>query len=373
MEGIQPKSLIALCASVIVTCGGCATPEGSKTPPRTPQPAAINRCASTTAEAEEPPSPAETQQNYCRPLGKRQSELAEKALLDSYKRRFAPSRVIVDFACDTVQQLNDVDLEFGDQKSHRLVLLHFERVDEDGHYEVWGIDVRASEDRPRAHDYRSAEHFTVSAARLQLAASALDVEAVRTRLVTTVHEVQFSDGTPSAFGFEEASSIHRLVLLSGENSDHVYDAAGLIQHEMLVSPSRFERRYTGRVASNTQHEYLPLELASKLLLEAVPAEAFVMSASEEHRRLIRTRFAADFTGAPWWLRELFLVLAARLGSPHMVPALLEAARQGEERQRTLAVSALAAITGWDVRFTAAGAARPSVDVAADYARECGQH
>jgi hypothetical protein len=106
------------------------------------------------------------------------------------------------------------------------------------------------------------------------------------------------------------------------------------------------------------------------LLEAAPAPRWEATVVDAHRDLIATRVLNEFQAAPGWVRELYLVLAARLGSAPLIPMLVEVARQNQHGQAELAVTALAAITGWDARFDAQHSPRPSADVAEDYEREC---
>jgi hypothetical protein len=78
----------------------------------------------------------------------------------------------------------------------------------------------------------------------------------------------------------------------------------------------------------------------------------------------------------WYVRERLLGMAALLGSAQHVPALVDQLRvTGEhsvERSRILAVNAIAALTGYDVRHDAGGKPRPPARVVADTLAACEQ-
>lgn len=78
----------------------------------------------------------------------------------------------------------------------------------------------------------------------------------------------------------------------------------------------------------------------------------------------------------WYVRERLFGLAASLGGPELVPALLEAVRAqaeesaSEERSRVSAINVLAGITRFDVRYAASGEPRPVKAVAAEVLAAC---
>jgi hypothetical protein len=337
-----------------------ASPESTHSAP--------NRCYPTGAlgaASAEPPTAAAAPGTSCRPFARAKLTNAEASLRRSYQPIYGDSRVIVDFPCDPVEQVSQIDLELAEQRSLRLELLRFTRPPEGGDFRVLGVEIRAAEPgEPASGDQR----FDVKTVQLELAASALDLEDVRTPLMATINEVQFSDHLPSVKGFT-GPSIRRLVRVQGRDRHLVRGREGLEQ-AVEFSPVHFERSYTGEAESIAQKYYLPLDLAAAPLLAAVPAGAFGTTVTDECRALIGERFEASFDAAPDWLRELFLGLASRIGSSRMIPALVRVAQSGPEPQRVLAVNALAAITGWDARTDAKGTPRPLAAVAANYAQEC---
>jgi len=124
---------------------------------------------------------------------------------------------------------------------------------------------------------------------------------------------------------------------------------------------------------------LPLELASEpldkiwsslLLAHGIPSGS---KAPEGARALFADSFGATFESAPGWLRELYLGLATDYGSLELAPALARLAEHAPAGEQVLAVNALAALTGWDERFDAAGNPREVSVVAAAYAAECARH
>ena len=63
-------------------------------------------------------------------------------------------------------------------------------------------------------------------------------------------------------------------------------------------------------------------------------------------------------------------MAVAAGSPRLIPLILPALSSDEQQSQELAVAALAASTGWDVRRDASGNQRPWLDVLGDYRRQC---
>jgi len=130
------------------------------------------------------------------------------------------------------------------------------------------------------------------------------------------------------------------------------------------------RRYTGFDSSNAQGELLPLEIAFEPFQAVMKGVVFSEGNALEQSRDFFERQFLDFNTAQDWLKDLYLVMAAHLGTSAMIATLLDVSEHAPARQRVLALNALAAITHWDRRFDAEGKARPVATVAAEYEAEC---
>jgi hypothetical protein len=143
------------------------------------------------------------------------------------------------------------------------------------------------------------------------------------------------------------------------------------------------RAWQGRGGTIGAEERVVLELAWQELAGATSERSARVDPGAEHRALLADAWLSNVGGfvRPWYVTRALLVLAAHVGSPDLVPSLVEqlgpaAARAvagpsaNAEAQR-LAVDALASITGQDLRLDGNGNARPLADVVADYRRECG--
>jgi hypothetical protein len=118
---------------------------------------------------------------------------------------------------------------------------------------------------------------------------------------------------------------------------------------------------------------LPVEFAwralSELGIEKIPLRA----AQPDDRALLLQAWLADAPGfeRPWYTTRALLLLAAEAGSAELIPRLVELLGSEDEEFQRLAIDALAAISGRDVRRDAAGEPRQLGEVVADYRRECG--
>ncbi|MEZ4452299.1 MAG: hypothetical protein R3B09_22725 [Nannocystaceae bacterium] len=148
-----------------------------------------------------------------------------------------------------------------------------------------------------------------------------------------------------------------------------------------------QRHYTGYESSGPeQRDGVPLSIAlddAYALLgdEALRATWTVVDASDPGARDLLARVFWEERGrgeriGSWFVHERLLALAARLGEPELMPALLDDLRTRErtavERVHVLAVAAIAAITGFDVRHDADGAPRPIEVVREETLAACGR-
>jgi hypothetical protein len=251
--------------------------------------------------------------------------------------------------------IRQIRVESGDELTRRLALLNFE-IQRDLAYHVFGVEVQAPAELSPAYDHSSAARFRIKAVDVVIGDQGLDLDRVRAAVAASINEVPLTDNMGAVQGFDGSGSVRRLVSLRGNNYVRVADPALSELNDHLQS--------------RTQPDYLPLELALKPLLDAVPAEHWNASPVELHRGLLVARMTDEFRAAPTWVREFFLVLASRLGSAPLIPGLIQVAREGTPNESTLALGALAAITGRDERFDSNGKPRSMTEVAADYEREC---
>ena len=112
-----------------------------------------------------------------------------------------------------------------------------------------------------------------------------------------------------------------------------------------------------------------MQLAWQALEAVLPAGTPRDGAHPDDRALLRAVWAGS-APSTWYGEQGLLALATSAGSPELVAPITRALGNSSPFTRDLAVSALAAITGWDARRDESGAVRPLEAVVADYQREC---
>lgn len=132
-----------------------------------------------------------------------------------------------------------------------------------------------------------------------------------------------------------------------------------------------ERGYMGYVGSADAAERVPVEHAWQAFTEAWPEEDSKVShdAEPEDRLLLESVWSLGGE-RDFYAEDGLLALAIAAGSPPLVGPISRDLYSDVSSTRTLAVAALATITGWDARLDASGKPRPLQDVVADYKREC---
>ena len=131
----------------------------------------------------------------------------------------------------------------------------------------------------------------------------------------------------------------------------------------------FDRHYAGYVGNVDANERVPVQLAWQALEAVLPAATPRDSADSNDRVLLRTIWAGS-ASTTWYGEQGLLALATSAGSQELITPITRALGNPSPFTRGLAVSALAAITGWDARRDESGAVRPLEAVVADYQREC---
>jgi len=234
------------------------------------------------------------------------------------------------------------------------------------YFEVTALRLQLVRQTPPPNRYGSqpGDVFAVDVAHEPIA-SPFGLERFRTAIAATIQEVPLAGFMGGGRGASGTHRVHRLVR----------DTCSLL--DQASDDAHVERRYDGMNESTAASDsaLLPIELANEPILKAVQdlhfGQLVAGSKAERLQRLLfATRFQATFAGAEPWLRELYLGLAARVGEPQLIPAIVESALHGPKREQQLAIDALAAITGWDRRFDSRGKPRDSAVVAHEYAAEC---
>jgi len=114
---------------------------------------------------------------------------------------------------------------------------------------------------------------------------------------------------------------------------------------------------------------VPLEIAWNMLSEALPTHGLSNSPEPEDQVLLRDVWA-EYSDPPAFVEQAFLALAAYAGSKSVLEYVVPTLANELPATQVLAVNALAAIPGWDVRRTEDGMLRPLSEVVAEYQREC---
>ncbi|MBM4061096.1 MAG: hypothetical protein FJ265_08375 [Planctomycetes bacterium] len=127
-------------------------------------------------------------------------------------------------------------------------------------------------------------------------------------------------------------------------------------------------RYAGLIAARAWH----LVVASEIAPRPAVLDADERQLLSELWQRCRDQWDRD-DRQPWFVRELMVALAAAFGNESLVPSLLDfvqpryaEGKSSMARTAAHACTALAAITGVDLRFDDRGAPRPLADVAKDY-------
>jgi hypothetical protein len=284
---------------------------------------------------------------------------AESTLRSRYEPVATHSRLFVDFRCDPVSDTpREIVIESGWGHGHTLVLWRLTRTDPDQPYQARGISFRWTRGGYTEYSYSIAEDFELLLAHGEIDARAIDahIERSRTAFATILHEIDLIPPPGAGLGMRgrfSTADTHLLIRFADRDA-------------------WLERSYTGYMGSRAQSDLLPLRLAHEPLDKATSKIPWASAApTDEDRAFFVDRFLATFgPDQGWWVRERFLALASRLGTAELIPSLLGAAAKTEGREPVQAINALAAITGWDIRYDDQGKPRSPAGVAREYASEC---
>jgi len=132
------------------------------------------------------------------------------------------------------------------------------------------------------------------------------------------------------------------------------------------------RAWQGYEGSLDAANRVPVEYAWRALGKAAIESTAVQGPEPEDRALLSAAWLHGVGSfeRPWYALRALLILAGRAGSPELIPAIVKQLDSEDTEVQRLAVDALAAITGRDVRHEASGGERTLGDLVADYRREC---
>jgi hypothetical protein len=134
----------------------------------------------------------------------------------------------------------------------------------------------------------------------------------------------------------------------------------------------YARGWEGYGGSIGAESRVPMELAWRALGEVALEGSPSTRAEPEDRVLLREAWLQsipDFE-RPWYATRALLLFAAHAGSAELIPSIVKQLDATDADTQQLAVDALAAISGHDVRRDESGNARALSDVVAEYRREC---
>ena len=118
---------------------------------------------------------------------------------------------------------------------------------------------------------------------------------------------------------------------------------------------------------------VPIEVAWEMLSRTAVERNVSRDADPEDRALLRDVWlhgAANFD-RPWYATRGLLLLASKAGSAELIPELVEQLSSSDAEAQRLAIDALAAISGLDLRRDATGKRRTLSELVGEYRRECG--
>lgn len=363
----------AILLSVLVLGAACTPPPARPLAALAPLPAAPPAAApSATAAAPAPSAPAPLPPCHVDPLPTFAAPVPPGACAAvpagpaartraRLTKRYTPGapgdRLVVTFACDPLAgPPSEIVIEDGSGHGQNLTLVRLRRR---------GGTVEALRLAFQGESFHSGPGDAFAVERGSVPASALDaiLPAARALVLARLEERPRGDDAARS-GFFSSGDFHGLLRLQ--------DAAG---HVM-------ERAFTGYPSSEEQFDSMPMAEIGELLFDLLDKKIRWAAApiDADARAFFTWRYlAAGLTPPPgratWWVRERLVTMAETVGTPALIPSLLELSSTEDqdasvERTRAEAVTSLAALTGFDVRKDAQGAARKIEEAAADYRRAC---
>lgn len=283
----------------------------------------------------------------------------EAALRPLYQPHLRPSVVQVNLTCDPLAEtLHEVVIETGNGADGTLSLWRLTRAAD--HWSIVGASIYIGVQGCDA-GYLSSDACLIRVGHAE--ASSAEVETVlplvRAALLASMQDRPAGRGPLGSVLALSTSDVHRLVRLE--------DDEGRLLERTFTG---YEDNGPGQVDRLAASQAAAPLLA---LLERVRLER--RAPTEAESSLFASRYAAALQHRPAaWVEERLLKMAARLGTPDLLPSLVTLAQvprdAAPDRRAVAAVNALAAITGWDARFDTEGQPRPLAEVAMAYETEC---
>lgn len=264
-----------------------------------------------------------------------------------------PSKLVIDFGCDVLApDVRDVVLEDGSGHGGTLRIAHFVRGPS-------SVNVRLI---ASSHYYNAGT--VISTARMGPADFDALVAHARVAVLARPHLIPLAQPPNTVLGGSASFSSNdfHLRLALTDDAGHVID-----------------RSFTGYDSSMEQEAVVPMRIATERFEAAIDSLQFAPEAgpTDADKELFARRFLAAMKNdalTDWWVRERFVALAGALGTVDIVPALAQVAEEkgagAADRNRPVALAAIATLTGWDPRKDDMGKVRAIDDAAALAAQEC---
>lgn len=290
------------------------------------------------------------------PACHRPSRSLERSLARAISKNFQPTqeggKAKVKFPCDGLgPQLDEIVVETGNGHGGTLRLFRARRNGKQ--FDVRGIVYRGASMVRRKPASPPFERVAGSVS--------LDLDRLRAATTAEVTEVVPPRKPDEGFGLSGSSSSYNFHLVI-----RLRDSDGRV----------IERRYTGYESSSDQQVFLGLQVAAKALAPITELAPTTGAVDAEDRALFADRFLAAVPRFDdpfyWWVMERYVDLARFLGTPKLIPGLLTRMKVADPNDRSKvdarhdALAALASITGWDARKTAAD----DEGAAQDYLAHC---
>lgn len=292
---------------------------------------------------------AKTSEVTCAPLDLREVARVEARIRKDFVIDETPSKLVVDFGCAPSSRTpTEVVLETGDGHGGVLSMTRLRR---DG--DRWFF-------RRIASSRRYAQYFGLKTGTVE--AKKLDplLATAGVALVAKPHLVRLFDPMSTTMGpltrRFSSHDIHLRLTLTTEDG------------------SVLDRQFSGyEHTSGTDGEVLPMQIAANPIVALLDQAKTIEAPFDDDIRAFYTdRFLAMLRSQhAWWVKEHFVELAGELGTMDVVPGLVALANEERgdasvERTRDAALTAIAAITGWDPRE----GNRSSTEAAKLAAEEC---
>ena len=298
-------------------------------------------------------APSARRNDACRPFDPAELARTEARIRKDFVIYEPPSKLVIDFDCDAAaSDTREVVFESGSGHGGNLRIVRFQR----------------EEATPRArYAVRLIDSQHNGTLRLEVRTASIDartfdavVARARVAAVARPHAVKLVDpkGGLGLSGTFSSNDFHLRITIVDDQGEET------------------DRAFTGYESSDEQEAYLPMRIAAEPIQQLLGAAAFVTVAPTDiDRDLFTARLLATMSGKPsWWIAERYVGVAAKLGTPAGIPALVRVLKANggasEPRAREAAVDAIAAITGWNPRLDRAGRVRGAAAAAAAAVAEC---